>query len=89
MFGYRPSFGTSVYFTNVEDTKDFTDLKNSTHRAVWMWEGETATDTKDVWICYWWSVLLAEDYRYGTREGRRKGFQGCLRPKPKLSSPSS
>ena len=67
-------FGTSVYFTNIEDTKDFADRKNSTHRAVWMWERGDCCGYKDVWICYWWSNLLAKDYKYGTTEGRGRGW---------------
>lgn len=67
-------FGASAYFTNIQDAKDFADRVFKTHTAVWMWERGDCCGYNDVWMCYWWNNLLAQDYKYGATEGRGRGW---------------
>ncbi|RVH69157.1 hypothetical protein CN198_13910 [Sinorhizobium meliloti] len=67
---------TSRYFTKAEDAQIFAEAKLKQFAAVWLWErGDCGRPGyEDVWVSYWWSNLLAQDYGFGSPEGRGKGW---------------
>lgn len=67
---------TSRYFSNIEEARTFAEAKLQQFAAVWLWErGDCGrTGYEDVWMNYWWSNLLAQDYGFGAPEGRGEGW---------------